>query len=71
MDLSPGLLLSSLLIGTVGVGLFMYGKRQADLKFLGAGVFMAAFPYFVHSLLLMWVIAGACSAALFVANRSG
>ncbi len=66
MDISdPSLLLSGLLISTIGMGMFMYGKKAQSLKSLVIGVAMCAFPYFVSSLLLMWVLAGACMAGAY------
>ncbi len=62
-DLS--LLFSSLIIGTVGLGMFLYGKRKPEPKCLGIGAVMCVYPYFVHSLLVMWLIAGACAVAAY------
>jgi len=62
MDLSnPGTLLSALIIGALGMGLFIYGKKQQHIPSLLAGVGMCVFPYFVSSLLVMWLLA-----ALFI-----
>ncbi len=67
---NPGLLLSAGVISMVGLGVFMYGKRMEDHKSLGIGVAMMVFPMFVHSVLLMWIIAGACGAGLYFGPRS-
>jgi hypothetical protein len=60
---SFGVLFSGLLIGTVGLGMFIYGKRRPEPKCLLIGIAMCVFPYFVSSIWLMWVIAAACIAA--------
>jgi len=70
MDLPDfGFLFSSLLIGAIGAGIFIYGKKSENPKCLGMGVVLCVFPYFVHSLLLMWGIAAACMAALYLLPR--
>jgi hypothetical protein len=63
---SMGLLFSGLLIGTVGVGMFIYGKKRPEPKCLLIGIAMCVYPYFVSSLALMWVIAVACMAAVYM-----
>ena len=56
MDLgNPWTLISGLVIGLVGMVLFMYGKREQNLRALGAGVVLCVYPYFVASVVLMWV----------------
>ncbi len=72
MDLSnPGLMLSALLISVVGLGVFVHGKRAEDLRSLGVGLALMVFPLFVHSILLMWLIAGACGAGWCLLPRTG
>ncbi len=72
MDLSnPGLMLSALLISVVGLGVFVYGKRAEDLRSLGLGLALMVFPLFVHSVLLMWLIAGACATGWCLLPRTG
>lgn len=57
MDLgNPWTLISGLVIGLVGMVLFMYGKREQNLRALGAGVVLCVYPYFVASVVLMWVV---------------
>ena len=72
MNLSdPGVLISGLFIGMVGVALFIYGKKQANLRCLAAGAALCIYPYFVTSLLLMWLIAAACLGVLALLSRAG
>lgn len=71
MDLGdPWVLFSGLLIGTVGFVLFMYGKKQANFKCLFTGLAMCVFPYFVSSVLVMWLITGACLGGLYLMTRN-
>jgi hypothetical protein len=70
MDLgNPAVLLSGLLIGSIGFVLFLHGKKQANLRCLVTGVALCIFPYFVSSLLLMWLGAAACIGGLYAWSR--
>lgn len=72
MDLSnPASILSSLLIGLIGVGLFLYGKKQQAPAPLFTGIALCVFPYFVASVWLMWVIAAGCLGLLYLLARGG
>ena len=53
MNLNTSFLFASLFWGSVGVGYFIYGKRQALLAPMLGGVAMIAISYFVSSALLM------------------
>lgn len=67
MDLSnPNLLISAMLIGVLGVAIFIYGKRRSDLKCLGVGLALCIFPAFVSSVLVLWLTTGACLGALYL-----
>jgi hypothetical protein len=50
-------LLASLLVGSIGMGLFVYGKRQRRAPHLAIGIVLMVFPYLVPSVGLMFVIA--------------
>ncbi len=69
MDLSPGMMLSGLFIGSVGMGMLVYGKKRGDGKCLLAGIAMSVAPFFGHSLAVMWLIAAGCAAALYGASK--
>jgi len=62
---NPWSLVSGLFIGLLGMALFIYGKKQADMKCLLTGGVLCVFPYFVTSVVLMWVITGACVGGLY------
>lgn len=61
----PWSLVSGLFIGLLGMAMFIYGKKQADIKCLITGVVLCVFPYFVTSVILMWVITAACFGGLY------
>jgi len=48
--------LVSFAFGTVGMGMFMYGKNAGRLVPLAAGVALMAVPYFIPNLIAMTVV---------------
>src|SRR5262249_18320756 len=67
----PLVLVSGLFIGLVGMALFMYGKKETNLRVLGVGAVLCVYPYFVSSLLLLWLIAAACIGLLALSAKAG
>lgn len=67
---SMGLFLS-LLFSTAGLAYFVYGKKQASIAFMLAGLVLCVFPYFISGMALMTVLGLALLAAPFVAMRFG
>jgi len=49
-------LIFGLLFGSIGIGFFVYGKRQRAVVPLVCGVALMIFPYFVSSAILLVVI---------------
>ena len=54
MDFSS--IMVSLIVGTVGFALFIYGKKQFRLPQMAVGVILMVYPYFVSSALLSIVV---------------
>lgn len=72
MDLDhPAVLFSGLVIGAVGLGLFLYGKRAPDLPTLAAGAALGVLPLFAHSLVVLWGLTALCGGGLYVVKRLG
>jgi hypothetical protein len=71
MEFTAGSLFASLIIGSIGVGLFLYGKRQERWPQLIAGIVLSVFPYFIASAGWMVGIGAAVIAALAIALRAG
>jgi len=71
VDLDANALLAAIMIGVVGLGAFIYGKRQSRLPHMIAGIGLMGYPYFVTNVLLMAGIAMALLAALWLAVRLG
>ncbi len=62
MDTSASLLWG-LLFGSIGVGYFIYGKKQGRFVALLSGIVLCIFPYFVSNSWLMAIL-GAVLVAL-------
>ena len=71
MDLSPGNLFASLVIGTIGMGFFLYGKKQQRMPQLIAGLALMVYPYFIPNVGWMIAVGVALMAALFAVVRFG
>jgi hypothetical protein len=54
--------------GAIGVGYFMYGKRQAKFVPLLAGMMLCVYPYFVDGVVWLLVVGAALMAAPFVVD---
>ncbi len=64
-------LLASVLWGSVGVGYFIYGKRQQAIAPMIGGVFMVAVSFFVGSALLMSLICLGLVVAVYLLVKRG
>jgi hypothetical protein len=71
MDFDANSLLASLVIGSIGMVAFIYGKRQSRVPHMAAGAILVAYPYFVSNVLLMAGIAVVLLAALWLVVRLG
>lgn len=71
MDLSPGNLFASVVIGAVGFGLFQYGRKQQRIPQLVAGIALMGYPYFIASIGWMIAVGAAVVAGLWFAIKSG
>ncbi|SPE54246.1 conserved hypothetical protein [Verrucomicrobia bacterium] len=66
----PEFLFASLVWGSVGVGYFIYGKKQQVVSAMAVGILMILVSYFVGSALLMSLIcAGIVAAVYFLIKR--
>jgi len=68
---NPSWLLTSLVIGSVGFGFFMYGKKQRRMPHLAVGVVLMVYPYFVSGVTATIVIAVALVGLLYLASYLG
>jgi len=65
---SGSTLLIGMIAGVFGVAYFVYGKRQAKLAPLIAGVALCVYPYFIESVLWLCVVGAVLLAAPFVVD---
>lgn len=63
---SPATLFCGILFGAVGVGYFVYGKRQAMIMPLACGIALIAYPWFVPGVPRLIVIGLALMALPFL-----
>lgn len=71
MSFDPAWLLVSLVISGVGLGLFLYGKKQTRIPHLVVGILLMVYTYAVSSVLWMVVIGVLLLAALWLLVRLG
>ena len=69
--LNTNFLLASLLWGSIGLGYFIYGKKQQSLSPMVGGIVMIGVSYFVGSALLMSLICILLIVAVYVLLRRG
>jgi hypothetical protein len=68
---NPSFLFASLLWGSIGVGYFIYGKKQQSLSPMVGGIVMIAASYFVGSALLMSLICILVVVAMYLLLQRG
>ncbi|MCB9707712.1 MAG: hypothetical protein H6714_02825 [Myxococcales bacterium] len=71
MNLEPGPLIASFIIGSIGLVAFMYGKRQKRVPQLAVGLVLMVYPYFITNLWLVYLIAALLLALLWIVVKSG
>ena len=60
-----------MMIGAVGMGFFVYGKKQQRWPHLVAGIAMMAYPYFTSTITAMTVVGVVICTALWYVVRIG
>jgi hypothetical protein len=65
------LLFASLIWGSVGLGYFIYGKKQTALVPMFGGVLIMAASYFAGTALMMSLISVGLIAAIHICLRQG
>jgi len=71
MDFDANSLLASLLVSSIGLVLFMYGKKMARVPQLAMGMVLMVFPYFVSGAIWILVIGAVALGLLWVGLKSG
>jgi hypothetical protein len=57
--MDPSKLFAEFLFGMVGTGYFIYGKKAGKMLFLGCGLALGLFPYFVESWTALLIVGAA------------
>jgi hypothetical protein len=68
---NPNALLASIFLGSVGLGFFVYGKKQRRAPHLAVGVLLMVYPYFVSNVALMLLIGAGLVGLLYLATYVG
>ena len=71
VDLSADGMLASLLVGAIGMGFFLYGKRQERFPQLIGGIALMMYPYFVAGAGQVLVIGAAIIVGMVLAVGAG
>lgn len=71
MNLSLGWLLGSTVVSGVGLGFYLFGKREMRLPQLVTGLTLMLYPAFVSSVGAMFGIGAALVLGLWLALRMG
>lgn len=69
MQFTAAGLFASLIVGAVGLSLFVYGRKQVRVPHLVVGMAMLVYPYFVENFWITYAIAAALIGALWFAIR--
>lgn len=70
-DLSPAGLVAGFVVSTLGLAVFVYGKKAVRVPQLAGGLLMMVLPCVVSGAALIWAIGGALVAAIWIAVRFG
>ena len=71
MDLDPGNLFTSIMVGLVGVALLTWGRKQARFAHMVAGVLLVVLTFVVSGWLYLLLASAGVVAALVLAVRAG
>lgn len=71
MDLSAGTMFASLFVSALGIGLFIYGKKQIRPPQLVTGIALSVSPYFVSGPAWILGIGAALIFGLWLVLRAG
>ena len=70
MEIDSTNLLLSLLFGSIGLGLFMYGKKAGRMVPLGAGLALMVVPYCIPNAIAMSVVCAVITAVPWLLRNS-
>jgi hypothetical protein len=68
---SASYLFASLVWGSVGLGYFVFGKKQQSLSSMAGGILMMGVSYFISSALLMSLVCVGIGGGVYFLLRRG
>lgn len=68
-DLSPAALFAGMVVSSLGLGLYLFGKRNQRLAHLVSGLVLMGAPLAVHGALALWALCGVTVASLWLGTR--
>jgi hypothetical protein len=68
-DLSPAALFAGMVVSSVGLGLYVSGKRNQRLAQLVSGLLLMGIPLVVHGAIALWAVGGLVVAGLWLGSR--
>jgi hypothetical protein len=71
VNFDPTMIMLSLIPSGVGVFLFMYGKKTERFLYIASGIILMVYPYFVNTVLQMFVGGAAIAAVFWLALQQG
>jgi hypothetical protein len=71
VSFEPGWIIASLIVSSIGIVLFIYGKKMTRFPQLIVGLVMLVYPYFVPNVIAMLIVAAVLSLGLWLAVRLG
>lgn len=66
--MNTGMLFWSFIIGTIGLGYFIFGKKGSNIVALISGIIMMGYPYFVTNIWISILIGLLLIVAPFIIN---
>ncbi|HEY9842396.1 MAG: amino acid transport protein [Candidatus Sericytochromatia bacterium] len=67
--MDPTSLFMGFMLGTIGGGYFLYGKKQSNAVAMLCGAFLCVLPYFIPNLILLGIVSVLLMAAPIAASR--
>ena len=64
--MSTANIFASIIFGSIGFAVFIYGKKQASGKAMAIGIALMVYPYFITNTLANYLVGAVLVAALFI-----
>ena len=71
MDFSAGALMASMVVSTIGMGVFIYGKKQTRFPQLAGGLALMLAPSFAGGATGILAVGAVLGLAVWIAVRAG